>query len=117
MKIKRILYIIICTGIIFCTACTQAPPEDCADELMRNQWAITDSDGKEHGTLSFEDGRVTIDADLSGKQFHMNEECIVDTKKITVNSDSFGVFCVDYEISGNHLSLGYYGKQISLTKK
>lgn len=118
MKRKRILYIIIlCIVIVFCTACTKAPPEDCADELVRNQWSVVDSNNKEHGTIFFQNNKVIVNADLSGEKFYMNEDCIVDTQKITVTSDKFGVFSIDYEITGNCLYLKYYGKQISLIKK
>lgn len=117
MKIKRILYIILCFICLFCTACTQAPPENCTDELIRNTWVVTDSANKEHGSLLFNNGRIIFNVNLSGENFYMNEEYIIDEKKITISSENFGVFSFNYKIDGNNLILTYYGRQMSLTKK
>ncbi len=122
MKTIRLFYRIctaglLCSLIIGGTGCTQAPPGDCADELVRNEWLILDSTEKEKGKLYFNNNNVIFDADVSGKRFHMNEQCIVDTKKLTVTSENFGTFTVDYKIDGNQLLLTYFGKEISLRKK
>ncbi len=114
-EFPAVILCIVC--LLGSSSCTQAPPEDCADELVRNVWVITDDSGKEHGNLSFENNRVKMDADVSGKNFHMNEECIVDTEKVIVSSENFGQLSVQYRIDGEKLYLEYFGREILLTKK
>ncbi len=98
-------------------ACQAAPPMSPKEEIVLHEWSVLDSFGKEQGSLSFSDGKMNLHANVSDENFKMTEECLMDDKKIVVNSEEWGVVEMDYTLSGEWLELTYCGKKITLRKK
>lgn len=110
-----ILFILILS--LLC-GCTPAPPTNSVDELTSNSWILYDGDNNKSGKLVFSDGHVIFNADIGEeKDFKLDEEYIADNTIISVISENYGTFNINYTISGNSLTLSYLGKEITLKKE
>ncbi len=108
---KKLLFII-CISLIL-SSCQNAPPLSAKDEIARYQWTITDISGNSHGCVSFRDGKIKISDDL----IDFTDNCMIDEKNITIDSQKYGTVILNYTMSGNTLELEYLGKKIVLKKK
>lgn len=117
MKNCKVIIILLCIVFLFC-GCTSAPPSDCSDELISNNWLLYDGNNAKSGKLSFSDGYIILSADIDeSNPFVLKEECIVDTEKIVITSENYGILNIKYTISGDNLTLSYSNKNIILKKE
>ena len=102
---------------LFC-GCTSAPPSDPSDELISNTWILYGRNNEKNGTLTFSNEHIIFNADINeSNPFTLNEEYIIEDKKITIVSENYGILSMEYSISGNELTLTYLGKNIVLKKQ
>ena len=108
---KRLLSVI-CISLIL-SSCRNAPPLSAKDEIARYQWTITDISGNSHGCVSFHNGKIKVSDDI----IDFTDNCMIDEKTITIDSQKYGTVILNYTMSGNTLELEYLGKKIVLKKK
>ena len=114
MNFKKIATILLCISILIITSsCKNTPPSSPKDELSLYEWTITDLSGNSHGTISFPDGKIIISDNL----LNLTENCTIDDRCITVDSQTYGIIQLNYTLQGNSLELVFLGKNISLKKK
>ncbi len=111
---KRFAVIILCTVMLLVTAsCTNAPPQNAREELLRHDWQIIDQTGKVQGTVCFREGTIHLEAG----NLHLSEEYLINDSAITFYSQTYGAVSLSYVLSGNTMQLTYFGKTVTLKKK
>ncbi len=114
---KTFLLIILPLSACLClSSCQPADLESPVDTLTRTQWTVYDGFDKPQGTLQFSNNHLILDTTVSDQPFHFDEEYFADDGKITINSPSYGVFSMKYNLFGDRLTIEYYGKTLRLQK-
>ena len=112
-----VLYIICISSIIFTTACTASPPTTAAEEILRHDWHMLDSEGEEYATLTFDNDRFILEAEIYDSPLSLSGECFVDKETISVDTENFGTIIIRYKLSSDELTLTYFGKSVVFLKK
>ncbi len=114
---KVILYIICISVMIFTSACTASPPTTAAEEIQRHDWQMLDSSGEEYASLTFDDDRFFLKAQVYDSPLSLSGEYYVDEDTISVDTESFGTILLKYKLNSDELTLTYFGKSVVFLKK